>query len=228
MTMNEIREKIEQLARRIAEKEDELQLLKDDLDALRAAIEATLFETDTEALPVATPSDVSFVVGVEPSPESDLRNKDDESEDDNKSEAEEQTQEDVETEQTPEDEATPPEPDHEVIMRTIESFANKPSSIPNKIKSGFGEQESLLDRISSSHLNDIRKAMGINERFLYANELFFGDMTAFTKAVEELNHLDSYADAERMLEEELAIKYNWDDENQTVIAFKSLVSRRFT
>lgn len=228
MTMNELREKIEQLAKRIAEKEDELQLLKDDLDALRAAMEAALFENEPEPSAPSSPSSESFVVRVEPAPTDSEMHGQEQEEQTDVQESEASFEGDAEEEQSQEEAEEPQEPDHEVIMRTIETFANKPSSPVNKYKSGFNEQETLLERISSSHLNDIRKAMGINERFLYANELFFGDMSAFTKAVEELNHLDSYADAERMLEEELSIKYNWDDENQTVISFKNLVSRRFT
>jgi len=77
-------------------------------------------------------------------------------------------------------------------------------------------------------LNDIKKAIGINERFLFANVLFNGDMNAFSKAVEELNHLESISDAIRLMDEELSSKYHWNEEDETVVAFKTLVSRRFS
>ena len=52
-------------------------------------------------------------------------------------------------------------------------------------------------------------------------------MGAFSQAVEELNHVDSETDANRLLNENLASRYRWDEESETVVAFKSLVSRRF-
>jgi hypothetical protein len=72
----------------------------------------------------------------------------------------------------------------------------------------------------------LKKAIGLNERFLFANELFNGDVDALGKAIEELNHVEQ-ADAERLMNEEFATRYKWDDENTTVITFKSLVARRF-
>jgi Mn-containing catalase len=53
-------------------------------------------------------------------------------------------------------------------------------------------------------------------------------MNAFSKAVEELNHLESISDAIRLMDEELSSKYHWNEEDETVVAFKTLVSRRFS
>jgi len=121
-----------------------------------------------------------------------------------------------------------PEQDHEAIMRTIEemsrsiSGADKPTNADR-----YTDRPTLGDKVSRSRLHDIKKAIGLNEKFLYANELFGGDMNAFKQAVDELNHVDTEGDANRLLNEELADKYHWNDEDETVIAFKSLVSRRF-
>lgn len=121
-----------------------------------------------------------------------------------------------------------PEQDHEAIMRTIEQMSRTMASTDRPTQADkFKDRPTLGDKVSRSKLNDIKKAIGINERFLYANELFGGDMTAFKQAVEELNHVDTEDDANRLLNEELAEKYHWNEEDETVIAFKSLVSRRF-
>jgi chromosome segregation ATPase len=121
-----------------------------------------------------------------------------------------------------------PEQDHEAIMRTIEEMSRSVSGIDKKTAADqFSDKPTLGDKVSRSRLHDIKKAIGLNERFLYANELFGGDMRAFKQAVDELNHVDSESDANRLLDEELADKYHWNEEDETVIAFKSLVSRRF-
>ncbi len=117
------------------------------------------------------------------------------------------------------------EAEHEAIMRTIEEMSR--SIGVSKTESRFEERTSLVDKVSKQKLNDIKRGIGINERFLFANELFAGDMSAFTRAVEELNHVDSETDANRLMNEDLASKYRWNQEDETVLAFKSLVSRRF-
>lgn len=131
-----------------------------------------------------------------------------------------------ESEQTPSSTIGPSE--HEAIMRTIEELS-KPmgASAQPSAEDRFFDRPSLGDKMAKSHVNDLKRAMGVNERFLYTNELFHGDMGAFSRAVDELNHVETEQDANRLLDEDLAQKYRWDDENETVAAFKSLVSRRF-
>jgi hypothetical protein len=111
-------------------------------------------------------------------------------------------------------------------MRSIEEISrgNRRST---SSENSFEDRPTLGDKVSKFRINDIKRSIGINERFLFANELFNGDMSAFTLAVEELNHVESETAANRLLNENMAPKYRWDEENETVIAFKSLVSRRF-
>jgi len=120
------------------------------------------------------------------------------------------------------------EAEHEAIMRTIEEMSRS-IGLPkgDSPESRFHAKPTLGDKASRQKLNDIKRGIGINERFLYANELFNGDMSAFSRAVEELNHVESETDANRLLNQDLATKYRWDEESETVVAFKSLVSRRF-
>ncbi|MEZ4721361.1 MAG: hypothetical protein R2813_05725 [Flavobacteriales bacterium] len=120
------------------------------------------------------------------------------------------------------------ESEHQAIMRTIEELSKSfGSNARTSTAETFEARPTLSDKVSRLRLNDIRRGLGINERFLYANELFGGDMEAFSRAIEELNHVESETAAERLINENIASKYRWDQENETVIAFKSLVSRRF-
>lgn len=120
------------------------------------------------------------------------------------------------------------EAEHEAIIRTIESLS-KPlgSASKSTIEDRYEERPTLGDRMGAKKLNDLKRGIGINERFLYANELFGGDMKAFSQALDELNHVASAGDANRLLNENLGPKYRWNDEDETVTAFKSLVQRKF-
>lgn len=120
------------------------------------------------------------------------------------------------------------EAEHEAIMRTIEEMSRSLGISKHETAEGrFATKPTLGDRVSRQKLNDIKRGIGINERFLFANELFNGDMNAFSRAVEELNHVESELDANRLLDQDFSAKYRWDEESETVVAFKSLVSRRF-
>ncbi|MEQ9186730.1 MAG: hypothetical protein RLP15_03285 [Cryomorphaceae bacterium] len=200
--MNDLLSKINQLERQIQEKENELQLLKEDLEAIRAALETALEDQQTQL------GSTEIETAITPP------------------EPEEAVAPTEEVQEEAKEEPVSEEQQHEAIMRTIEEFSmtNVPKSkaVPVVQKGG-----TLGDRVGKSRLKDLKKAFGINERFLYANELFNGDMSAFTKALEELNHLESLGDAERLLDDNLAQKYKWDDESDAVISFRSTVSRRF-
>ena len=120
------------------------------------------------------------------------------------------------------------EAEHEAIMRTIEEMSRSMGvSKSESTESRFAARPTLGDKVSKQKLHDIKRGIGINERFLFANELFAGDMSAFSRAVEELNHVESESDANRLMNENLAAKYRWDEEDETVLAFTSMVSRRF-
>jgi chromosome segregation ATPase len=209
MNMNELIEKIERLEKQLAEKEHELHLIKEDLEAVRATLEAAM---ENES---ATAAETPAIPAEEAPREKEIEELARAQADENDSIEEEPAAESNEEQQ------------HEAIMRTIEEFSQeqRKSTVKQMVKP---ESVSLADKVSARPLNDIKKAIGINERFLYANVLFNGDMGAFSRAVEELNHLESILDATRLMDEELSVKYLWDDEDETVIAFKTLVSRRFS
>ncbi|NQV54120.1 MAG: hypothetical protein HQ500_13120 [Flavobacteriales bacterium] len=204
--MNDLLQKIDRLERQIQEKENELQLIKDDLEAIRAALETMLEEQQSQNLPEAIEEASPAVEAIAET-----------------SAEEASTTEEVEA---PSEAPANEEQQHEAIMRTIEEFSKAHAGQP-KPGPHAGDTLTLSDRAGTSKLQDLKKAFGINERFLYANELFNGDMSAFTRALEELNHLESLTDAARLMDENLSQKYKWDSENDTVIAFRSTVSRRF-
>lgn len=90
-----------------------------------------------------------------------------------------------------------------------------------------GNDNSLANRLGQSKIDDLKKAIGLNERFLFSNELFNGNMEAFNRSLNELNHIATREDAHKYINLQLKEQYNWDEESETVAAFLSLVERRF-
>lgn len=86
---------------------------------------------------------------------------------------------------------------------------------------------SLAGKLARQPIADLRKAFGLNERFLYANELFGGDGQEFIRALNELNHLENFEDAKRMIEARYQNTFKWNLEDETVQEFISIVERRY-
>lgn len=117
----------------------------------------------------------------------------------------------------PEVEAPTPEPVQEVAQETVTS--DNSASQPAK--------EAVADKLHRMVVTDLNSAIGINERYLYANQLFNNDMKLYNSAITDLNNCAHYQDAESLLTQ-YAETYQWDDENMHVQEFRQLIERRYT
>jgi hypothetical protein len=88
-------------------------------------------------------------------------------------------------------------------------------------------KKELSESLQEQPIKDLKKAIGINEKFLYINELFRGDEDMYERSIKTINGFDIYAEAEFWIRRELKIKLGWDDRYQTVRQFDALVKRRF-
>jgi hypothetical protein len=86
----------------------------------------------------------------------------------------------------------------------------------------------LGDSLTESPIRDLRKAIGINDRFLYINELFRGDESMYERSIKTINSFSILPEAEYWIQRELKTKIGWSDSNEIVKQFIQLVRRRFT
>lgn len=86
----------------------------------------------------------------------------------------------------------------------------------------------LSDRLSSTPIRDLTKAISINEKILTCNELFKKDKTRFDDALKTLNGFSSFTEARPYLAT-LANEYGWDKKSRKKKAqiFIKLVRRRY-
>ena len=89
------------------------------------------------------------------------------------------------------------------------------------------EDNSLANRMQRTPISDLKASIGLNERFLFANELFDGNMESFNRALNELNHIDSLEGANLFINAQLKERFNWNDESEITLRFLNLVERRF-
>lgn len=86
----------------------------------------------------------------------------------------------------------------------------------------------LSEKLSESPITDLARAMAINDRLLFMNELFGRNMNTLDDTLRQLNRLSSMTEAKPLLLE-LGERYNWTDEEKvdTAKAFIKLVRRRY-
>lgn len=89
------------------------------------------------------------------------------------------------------------------------------------------EENSVVDQLQKQPIADLTTAIGLNERYLYANELFGGSMELFRDALRALNSKGSLQEALDYLENDLVVTHQWSNEHDLVHSLRRLVERRF-
>jgi hypothetical protein len=90
------------------------------------------------------------------------------------------------------------------------------------------EKAELMEVLKETPIKDLRKAIGINDRFLFINDLFRGDEVMYERSIKTINSFNIYPEAEYWISRELKIKLGWDNELPVVAQFDQLVKRRFS
>lgn len=117
--------------------------------------------------------------------------------------------------------SAPPAPEKTVADQQAN---NNHDSINDRLKESKSE---LFDSLKEAPIRDLKKAIGINDKFLFVNELFRGDDTMYERSIKTINGFSIYPEAEYWIKRELKLKLGWDDRNEVVKQFDQLVKRRF-
>jgi hypothetical protein len=86
----------------------------------------------------------------------------------------------------------------------------------------------LSHKLTEVGIKDLRKAIGINDRYLFINDLFRGDEAMYERSIKTINSFTILPEAEYWIKRELKTKLGWIDADTTVIHFDQLVKRRFS
>ncbi len=102
---------------------------------------------------------------------------------------------------------------------------NGSSSLNDKLKSDIVELKSALN---DTPVRDLRKAIGINDRYVFINQLFRGDEVMYERSLKTINGFRILPEAEYWMERELKVKLGWDENREATRHFYQLVKRRFS
>jgi len=106
-----------------------------------------------------------------------------------------------------------------------ETMAPLSDSLNDKLKQSKKE---LSEALKDTPIKDIKKAIGINDRFQFINDLFKGDEAMYERSIKTINGFSIYPEAEYWIRRELKTKLGWDDQHDTVKQFDQLIKRRFS
>ncbi|RZJ37548.1 MAG: hypothetical protein EOO18_05440 [Chryseobacterium sp.] len=110
-------------------------------------------------------------------------------------------------------------------LQQIKGVDRSGESLNDKLKQN---QSELQHRLIDTPIKDLRKAIGINDRFLFINELFRGDEPMYERSIKTINNFNIYPEAEYWITRELITKLGWNADAETVVHFLQLVKRRFS
>ena len=106
-----------------------------------------------------------------------------------------------------------------------ELIANPKESLNDRLKQ---DKKELAHVLKDSPVKDLRKAIGLNDKFVFISELFRGDEQMYERSIKTINTFHILAEAEYWMNRELKVKLGWNDNKEAVQHFYQLVRRRFS
>ena len=112
----------------------------------------------------------------------------------------------------------------EEINQLMESIHSMPV-LNEKLRTSHVEVGTLLN---NEPIKELKKGIGINDRFLFVQELFRGDESMYERSIKTIDSFAIYPEAQFWIQRELKLKIGWNDDSATVKHFDQLVKRRFS
>ena len=107
-----------------------------------------------------------------------------------------------------------------------DQFSNE-ESLHLKIASK-NTSRTLADQLHKKPISDLKAAIGINEKFLFVNKLFGGNLQTYSHSVDRINSATNLETARQLALNEIAQELNWDLADEHVKNFMELIERRFS
>ncbi|MEI6695003.1 MAG: hypothetical protein WCO13_02950 [Bacteroidota bacterium] len=110
------------------------------------------------------------------------------------------------------------------VTTIAEKYKDDSKSLNDKIQKNKTEK-SISSRMQHTAIKDLKSAIGINEKFLFINELFKGNMKEYNDSILQLNDFKSMKEAEDFLDD-LKAKYKWEEDLVAFLTLKDFVERK--
>jgi len=88
------------------------------------------------------------------------------------------------------------------------------------------KEKTLADKMQKKPIKDLKSAIGINDKFIFINDLFKGSLQEYNHSIEKMNACASVDEAFKIIEE-LKEKYSWDENLDVYVKLEDFIIRKF-
>ncbi len=116
-------------------------------------------------------------------------------------------------------------PDSPKVQTTVaDKFKSEKKSINDLIERN--EDKSVASKLQKAPIQDLVKAIGLNDRFLLTKELFNNNAEHYNKSIRELNEMAGLDEAFNYLDE-LKATLEWDENSSACLKIYDLIRRKY-
>lgn len=113
---------------------------------------------------------------------------------------------------------------NKLVLELNDTIVEDLKSLNDHLKT---DNTDVSDSFQETPIRDLKKAIGINDRYLFINELFRGDETMYERSLKTINGFNIFPEAQYWIQRELKVKLGWNERSEIVDHFDQLVKRRF-
>lgn len=110
-----------------------------------------------------------------------------------------------------------------IVGEQVEELEN-PDNVVTINEAFQREEKSLADLHQVQKISSIENSVTLNQRFMFVNTLFDGDIDLFNKTIVKLDQMENFEDADEYLASHFG---TWDNQEDEVKEFMDIVVRRF-
>lgn len=100
---------------------------------------------------------------------------------------------------------------------------------PATLNDRFTSQQkaSLAEVLQKRKIENIKSHISINQRFMFINELFGGDINIYNNALEKVDNCESMSEALDYLQQNFVQQQQWDMESEEVAEFMDVLAKKY-
>ncbi|WP_285009216.1 hypothetical protein [Pedobacter faecalis] len=127
----------------------------------------------------------------------------------------------------PEEKQIPEPVTHLVPDKPEEKIVTPAPTLNDLLSARSAKAENERDELAKPAVQDLKKAITLNEKLLYIKDLFNGYNLAYSEAIDLINKMPDFETADTFLRKNYAEKNNWQAKQSTVDKFYELLNQRF-
>ena len=130
----------------------------------------------------------------------------------------------------------PEEPPQKVADYTFDLFSSQPVTIADKFHneektiheqiSSQANRENIASKIQQTPITELKSVIGLNDKFIFINELFHGNMKAYQETIHSLDQLTTLNDAIRYFTE-VKDTFDMNEELESFRKLAEMIQRKF-